>query len=120
MVPKVLIDTAAERGIVVLDWRATESLGRKNPRRSSPPSPDSLATICYTSGTTGDPKGALLNHRHLACMVRCMEVAGTSIDNQDIHISYLPLAHIFERMLHIALIHGGARIGFYSGNGREL
>jgi acyl-CoA synthetase (AMP-forming)/AMP-acid ligase II len=37
-----------------------ESLGRRHPRAHQPPSPADVATICYTSGTTGVPKGALL------------------------------------------------------------
>ena len=66
--------------------------------------PEDLATIIYTSGTTGDPKGVMLSHRNVAWT---LESVGESMRNQtDIedfagkrHISYLPMAHIMERLL---------------------
>jgi hypothetical protein len=74
-----------------------ESLGRRHPRAHVPPRPRDLATICYTSGTTGTPKGAMLSHANLIA-----DAAGTALLLEDFqpgdrHISYLPLAHIYER-----------------------
>ncbi len=65
---------------------------------------DDLATIIYTSGTTGPPKGVMLSHRNVAWT---LESVGQSMrDQTDIdsfagkkHISYLPMAHIMERLL---------------------
>ena len=65
---------------------------------------DDIATIIYTSGTTGPPKGVLLSHGNIAWT---LESVGQSMrDQTDIedfagkkHVSYLPMAHIFERLL---------------------
>ncbi|KAI8468294.1 MAG: hypothetical protein J3K34DRAFT_427744 [Monoraphidium minutum] len=97
-----------------------ESLGRRHPRAHVPPRPRDLATICYTSGTTGTPKGAMLSHANLVA-----DAAGTAVLLDDFmpgdrHISYLPLAHIYERNNMTMTIHLGGSIGFYSGNVQEL
>jgi long-chain acyl-CoA synthetase len=42
-----------------------QRLGRKNSQPHDPPSPQDLALLCYTSGTTGTPKGAMLSHQNL-------------------------------------------------------
>jgi long-chain acyl-CoA synthetase len=65
---------------------------------------DTIATIIYTSGTTGPPKGVMLSHGNI---VWTLESVGQSMREQtDIedfagkrHVSYLPMAHIFERLL---------------------
>ena len=52
--------------------------------------PEELATIMYTSGTTGDPKGVMLTHRNLADNLRYSTV-GLRIGPGDVTISFLPL-----------------------------
>ncbi len=65
---------------------------------------DDIATIIYTSGTTGPPKGVMLSHRNVAWTLESMGMTmreQTSIDDfaGKRHVSYLPMAHIFERLL---------------------
>ena len=65
---------------------------------------DDIATIIYTSGTTGPPKGVMLSHSNVAWT---LESVGQSMrDQTDIddfagkrHVSYLPMAHVMERLL---------------------
>jgi long-chain acyl-CoA synthetase len=77
---------------------------------------DDIATIIYTSGTTGPPKGVMLSHGNIAWT---LESVGQSMREQtDIedfagkrHLSYLPMAHIFERLLgHYYLLDFGAQV----------
>jgi long-chain acyl-CoA synthetase len=63
--------------------------------------PSSLATVIYTSGTTGPPKGVMLTHRNIAWTVeslrRAMDFDRAALAGKRL-ISYLPMAHIAERM----------------------
>ena len=57
---------------------------------------DALATIVYTSGTTGRPKGVMLSHHNILSNAHaCLSVMATSHD--DVFLSFLPLSHTFER-----------------------
>ncbi|VAI29815.1 unnamed protein product [Triticum turgidum subsp. durum] len=94
-------------------------VGKMSSQTYRPPKPEDVATICYTSGTTGTPKGAVLSHENLIA-----NVAGSSLGVKfypsDVYISYLPLAHIYERANQIALLHYGVAIGFYQGDNLKL
>ncbi len=62
----------------------------------SPVPPGQLATICYTSGTSGKPKGVMLSHANILANVRQCQGAGIATA-QMIFLSLLPLSHMFER-----------------------
>ncbi|MCP4872934.1 MAG: long-chain fatty acid--CoA ligase [Proteobacteria bacterium] len=59
--------------------------------------PAALATIVYTSGTTGPPKGAMISHRNMMAMAESLAAALEAGDN-DSSLSFLPLSHIAERL----------------------
>ncbi|MGH8510767.1 MAG: AMP-dependent synthetase/ligase [Gammaproteobacteria bacterium] len=59
-------------------------------------SPDDLATIVYTSGTVGRPKGVMLSHRNILWNADAL-MRRFAIRPEDGFLSYLPLAHTFER-----------------------
>ncbi|KAI0518635.1 hypothetical protein KFK09_006071 [Dendrobium nobile] len=93
--------------------------GHSNLKPFCPPNPEDIATICYTSGTTGTPKGVILSHANLIA-----NSAGSSLVVKfypsDVYISYLPLAHIYERAYQIALAYFGVAVGFYQGDNLKL
>ena len=71
------------------------------PARAGPPQfrslPEAeLATICYTSGTSGRPKGVMLSHGNIIANVRACQETGMA-HASDIFLSILPLSHMFER-----------------------
>ena len=83
--------------------------------RKSEVLPSDLATIIYTSGTTGKPKGVMLSHYNvveniLASLPRLPLMEGTSRV-----LSFLPLCHIFERVLIYIYQHAGVSIYFAEG-----
>jgi long-subunit acyl-CoA synthetase (AMP-forming) len=64
--------------------------------------PDGAATVLYTSGTTGNPKGVIITHRSVLYEVATGDVTGF-VEPRTRWVSYLPLAHIAERMFTIYL-----------------
>mmetsp|Transcript_22844 Transcript_22844/g.58572 ORF Transcript_22844/g.58572 Transcript_22844/m.58572 type:complete len:707 (+) Transcript_22844:279-2399(+) len=89
--------------------------GKEAIQAHMPPKPDDIATICYTSGTTGVPKGAILTHGNLIAGA-AGNASNSHIGPGDRHMSYLPLAHIYERVVSIVCIHQGVAMGFYTGD----
>ena len=73
-----------------------------HPAPASPPGSDDRLTVVYTSGTTGEPKGVVLTHRHVFGNATALDRVVELPDHAD-HICYLPLAHIAERMLGLYL-----------------
>ncbi|HXG92710.1 MAG TPA: long-chain fatty acid--CoA ligase [Blastocatellia bacterium] len=74
--------------------------------------PDDVATLLYTSGTTGEPKGVMLTHKNLTSNVlnscRWLSLEG----RRDTALTYLPFSHIFERAVWYIYAHTGTIIGY--------
>uniref|UniRef100_A0A2P2MTA2 Long-chain-fatty-acid--CoA ligase n=1 Tax=Rhizophora mucronata TaxID=61149 RepID=A0A2P2MTA2_RHIMU len=106
-------------GVEVVSFSKLVRQGHSNLRPFCPPKPEDVATICYTSGTTGTPKGAVLSHGNLIA-----NVAGSTLTHKfypsDVYISYLPLAHIYERVNQVMTVYFGVAVGFYQGDNMKL
>ncbi|MGJ8661670.1 MAG: AMP-dependent synthetase/ligase [Bacteroidota bacterium] len=97
-------------------WTEIESLGvavtdeeidarKKEVKRSD------MVTIIYTSGTTGNPKGVMLTHENLLSNAESCESA-IPADNDSRVLSFLPVCHVYERMLHYLYMKLGCSIHF--------
>jgi long-chain acyl-CoA synthetase len=72
---------------------------------------EDLATIIYTSGTTGNPKGVMLSHANLLSnVIACQPIIPA--DEHSRVLSFLPVCHVYERMLHYLYMYCGSSIYF--------
>lgn len=115
----LLSPLAADVGVSIHTLPEVEELGASLNRPCNPPSPEDIVTINYTSGTTGNPKGVVLTHRNAVAAAAC-SLANVIQYSSDISCSYLPLAHIYGRMVEQCLLWAGGRIGYFHGNILEL
>ncbi len=116
----VLFDGAVEDGRVItlgqlMDrGREAEEAGRGGDAfrdRALGASPDEVATMLYTSGTTGSPKGVLLTHYNIYSNVQAVKELFTA-GPEDTATSFLPLSHILERMVDYWLFSNGVTIAY--------
>ncbi|XP_066878577.1 long-chain-fatty-acid--CoA ligase 1 isoform X6 [Kogia breviceps] len=110
-------------GVEIISMKAMEDLGRANRRKPKPPAPEDVAIICFTSGTTGSPKGALITHQNVVsdCSAFIKMTEGAFVaSSDDTLISFLPLAHMFEKVVECLMLCHGAKIGFFQGDIRLL
>ncbi|XP_030629484.1 long-chain-fatty-acid--CoA ligase 5 isoform X2 [Chanos chanos] len=114
-----LTERGAKCGVEVLSMKEVEALGKDNLRKPVPPKPEDLSTVCFTSGTTGDPKGAMLTHENVvsdaAGVLKILESTFSPVPD-DTSISFLPLAHMFERVVQTVIYGAGAKVGFFQGD----
>jgi long-chain acyl-CoA synthetase len=86
-------------------------LDRKLEAQARGVSPEDLATIVYTSGTTGASKGAMLTHGNIASNISC-SLLGFDIEPGQISISFLPLCHITARHVDFSMIYHGVTLAY--------
>lgn len=116
-VPSLTEIYSYERISGVKHWTEIIELGKKSQRKAelekikSSISENDLATMIYTSGTTGTPKGVMLSHKNLvsnavACAPRL------PVGSKAKSLSFLPICHVYERMLHYLYMVTGVSIYF--------
>jgi long-chain acyl-CoA synthetase len=89
---KPIADADEPRLMTLADWLPADTGAHDKP----PSKGSDLATIVYTSGTTGKPKGVMLSHRNMLSNVQ----SGLTVYDvypEDVFLSFLPLSHMFER-----------------------
>eukprot|EP01112_Ceratiomyxa_fruticulosa_P018286 TRINITY_DN5820_c0_g1_i1.p1 TRINITY_DN5820_c0_g1~~TRINITY_DN5820_c0_g1_i1.p1 ORF type:complete len:666 (-),score=148.84 TRINITY_DN5820_c0_g1_i1:185-2182(-) len=107
------------KGINLHEFSEIEKLGSSEVVAEDPPHGDDLATLMYTSGTTGMPKGVMITHGNIVACLAAIEKIAELFDG-DVYISYLPFAHILERMLVCAVFANGGAVGFFGGDPKKL
>lgn len=113
---------AKNRGVDLYKYDDIERMGAQKNYPELPPQASDLCTVCYTSGTTGNPKGVMLTHQNVmsAMCAVLMQMGDHRISSKDTMISFLPLAHMLERSCENAMYMVGGSVGFYSGDIKRL
>uniref|UniRef100_H3DA92 Long-chain-fatty-acid--CoA ligase n=2 Tax=Tetraodon nigroviridis TaxID=99883 RepID=H3DA92_TETNG len=117
------VERGSKCGVDVVSMQDLEAAGKNHLQKPVPPKPEDLSIICFTSGTTGNPKGAMLTHENVvadaAGVLKGFETAIVPT-TEDVSISFLPLAHMFERVVQTVIYGAGGRVGFFQGDIRLL
>lgn len=127
------------RNLVVMDeWNITDQIkyklsevkwfkfqqvikaGQKDTQPYTSVTPQDITTFSYTSGTTGKPKGAMLTHSNMLASLAAVSSIYDFKKLEPVHLSYLSMAHVFEKVTSGYITYMGGRIGFFSGDVKRL
>ncbi|KAM7525868.1 hypothetical protein LguiA_015770 [Lonicera macranthoides] len=111
-------------GLAIYSWEEFLSKGNNEHFDLPVKKKSDICTIMYTSGTTGDPKGVMISNNSIVTLIagvkRLLESVNEALTGNDVYLSYLPLAHIFDRVIEECFINHGASIGFWRGDVKLL
>ncbi|CAN1240341.1 Long chain acyl-CoA synthetase 9, chloroplastic [Linum grandiflorum] len=93
---------------------SVEKLGQENPTAATLPLSADVAVIMYTSGSTGLPKGVMMTHANVLAVVSAVRTIVPRLENKDVYLAYLPLAHILEIAAENIIAGVGSAIGYGS------
>ncbi|KAL4483574.1 hypothetical protein ABPG72_016855 [Tetrahymena utriculariae] len=137
-----VIELIKQRGIVVYYFKDIIKKGSLNVLPLPKLSRDTIFTFCYTSGTTGNhylkyfqvqvylfstninqkgnPKSTMISHKNILASVTNYDKSDCFLTQEDVHLSYLPLPHIYERFINVYCWFKGTKIAFYSGDVHKI
>ena len=118
-VPADSKEKLANLGIKFKSFQEIQEEGKSENFQYPKIDPEQILYICYSSGTTGFPKGVMISHRSFITNLLGISSEGTQATFTR-HLSYLPLCHVFERMCTSCTLLSGGKIGIYSGDVRIL
>jgi long-chain acyl-CoA synthetase len=113
------IEVNEKLGVGIFSMDEVEHLGDRSGRTQRPPKPSDILAINYTSGTTGDAKGVVLTHGNAVAGASTFRTT-VPVQPGDRFLSYLPLAHTYQRMCEQGVLWAGGQIGYASSNPADL
>ncbi|GMS90594.1 hypothetical protein PENTCL1PPCAC_12769, partial [Pristionchus entomophagus] len=125
-VNKALEEEGEKVGVSIHRFSVLLEAGSRDKAEPVKPKTDDTYIICYTSGTTGTPKGVMLSHKNVVANITAFEYTMRAflkdgfLNNEDVLISYLPLSHMMEQLSHWVMICTGASIGYFQGSIKTL
>ena len=113
------LESKYKADIKLISFRDVKTAGRANISKWADVKPSDIYTFSYTSGTTGEPKGAMLTHSNMtSIIVAALDIL--CLKKTDSYIDYLPLAHVMER-IGINVMHAeNIPIFIFSGDVQKL
>ena len=100
------------------NWKELLEIGKSNTvqdeleKRMAAIGEDDVATLIYTSGTTGKPKGVMLSHKNIASNAKASKERLPIEPGKSSALSFLPVCHVYERMLHYLYQYSGMELYF--------
>ncbi|XP_954248.1 long-chain-fatty-acid--coa ligase 5, putative [Theileria annulata] len=118
--PELVKGSESLKSVTFKTYTEMVNLGKENELEFTPCTKDSIGTISYTSGVSGIPKGVIIKHfQHVSLIVIVNRIVcdeKSKLENPKVHLSYLPLSHMFERLYIGTSIIDGSAIGLFSGD----
>lgn len=120
---KTLQKLKTHHGFKIYKFEEILKAGEANPKPYKKTDPEDVHSLCYTSGTTGNPKGAILINRNFVSNVKAVitKYMQDCFNGEPFrHLSYLPLANIWERVNFLMCLYARGKFGLCGGDVRNL